>query len=213
VYYDEAYTLGVKLGNRYSQSLILNNIGTVNFSQKNYEKAEEVYLKSLEICREIDDREGEAIALSNLGELFTDKGDFKNGVDYNQKALTICQEIGSDWGEMSARSILAWGYRELTNVQAAIAEVLIVLQRSLDLEFFYFFYRGVVEACWLLLKRGKTNGLQQIIKVIVDDEESDDWIRSKAAELMQILPEDHIPTSSDMDLAEIQKFLLHALQQ
>ncbi len=211
-YYNEVYDLATKLNNRYSQSLVLNNIGTAHFSKKNYEKAEEAYLKSLEVCRDIDDREGEAIALSNLGELLAEKREFAKGVEYNRQALAICREIGSDWGEMAARSILVWCYRELSDFKAAIEEAKIVMSKSLELEFIYFFNRGVIEACAVLKDLGKTNGLLRIISDISDDEESDDWIRSRAKVLLDSLP---LETTKDVgfsDRKELLEFLSSELQ-
>lgn len=211
-YYKEAYDLAEKLENRFSQSLVLNNIGTAHFSKKNYEKAEEAYQKSLQVCREIDDREGEAIALSNLGELYADKKDFKNGVEFNRQALAISLEIGSEWGEMSARVVLALCYRESSDFPAAVDEVLVVLPRALELGFIYFFNRGVVEAGWLLLHCGRTGCLRQIISQIVNDDESDDWICSKAKELLAEIPAGADVNTKDLTRETMRDFLVKELR-
>lgn len=210
-YYDEAIKIAISLGNKYTQSLILNNIGTAYFSIDKYKEAEEAYTKSLELCREIDDREGEAIAFSNLGELFAEIKDFKKGAEFNQQALVISREIGSDWGEMSARVILAICYHELGNIPAARQEVITVLQRSLELEFIYFFNRAVVEACKLLLVRGITQGLRDVIAVITEDEESDDWVRDQAKEVLDSLPHSDMPLQALQGRREIRDFLVSAL--
>jgi tetratricopeptide (TPR) repeat protein len=212
-FYTESYALAEKLENRYSQSLVLNNMGTVYFSQKNYEKAAENYKKSLEVCRDIDDREGEAIALSNLGELFADKGEFEKGADYNRKALAICEEIGSDWGEMSARVVLATCYRELGKKKAAQDEVTVVLRRSLESEFFYFFSRAVIEGCQLLLERGKMMGIAQIILEIAKDEDSDEWVRNKARAILDHIPDDGDGETITTDRHSIMEFLMENLQK
>ena len=189
-FYDEALKIAIAIGNRYSESLLLNNIGAAYFSQQQYARAGENYQKSLLVCREIGDREGEAIALSNLGELSAETRDYRMGAEYNRQALAISREIGSDWGEVTARVILAVCYRELGDHQAAQEEVLLVLEKSLELEFIYFFNRAVVEACHLLLDRGRTAGLAEIISAITQDEESDDWVRTQAQAVLERLPAD-----------------------
>lgn len=212
-YYDEAITIANSLGNRYSQSLILNNIGTAYFSIQKYKEAEEAYKKSLELCKEIDDREGEAIAYSNLGELFADLKDFKRGMDYNLKALAICREIDSDWGEVSARVVLALCYREMGQIKAAEDEVVIVLERSLELEFIYFFNRAVVEACRLLLERGKTERIAEVLSFITEDEESDDWVRDRAREVINHLPPGDFQKTIPKNYKDIKEFLVSSLER
>lgn len=212
--YDEALNIAERLGNRYSQSLILNNIGTAYFSIRNFDAAEESYNSSLLICREIDDREGEAIALSNLGELYAEIRDFRLGAEYNQRALAISREIGSDWGEMSAREILAICYHELGDIQAAKDELKLVLEKSLESEFIVFFNRAVVEACRILRERGKTKGLAGIISAITRDEESDDWIRTKAREVLESLPQkERIDCEVRIDRKSILEFLKKSLTE
>ena len=211
--YAEALQIAEKLGNRYSQSLILNNIGTARFSIEDYSAAEEAYQKSLELCREIDDREGEAIALSNLGELFAEIKDFKKGAEFNQQALVISREIGSDWGEMSARVILATCYQETGDLDAAKDELIIVLQRSLELEFIYFFNRAVVEACRLLVKRGKTERIAEVLSFITEDEESDDWVRDRAREVINYLPPGDFQKTIPKNYKDIKEFLVSSLER
>jgi len=212
-YYDEALTINESMENRYSQSLILNNLGTVYFSIKKYQEAEESYQKSLQICQEIDDREGEAIALSNLGELYAETREFRKGTEFNEQALTISLEIGSEWGEMSARVILAICYREMGDLQAARDELIIVLEKSLDLEFIYFFNRAVVEACRLLLDHGITAHLVAIIAVIAEDEESDDWVRDRAKDVQERLPKNDFIELEYNNRQQIKEFLVSSLQK
>ncbi len=212
--YNDALKIAEGLGNRYSQSLILNNIGTAYFSIKKHDAAKESYEKSLGISREIDDREGEAIALSNLGELYAEIRDFKLGVEYNQQALVISREIGSDWGEMSARVILAICYHELGDIQAAKDELILVLERSLESEFIYFFNRAVVEACRLLKEAGKTDGMGRVISEITSDEESDDWVRARAREVLESLPQkERIDCEVRIDRKSILEFLEKSLME
>jgi DNA-binding SARP family transcriptional activator len=212
--YGEAFKIAERMENLYSQSLVLNNIGTVYFSTKKYDAAEASYEESLRICREIEDREGEAIALSNLGELFAETRYFKKGIVYNQQALAISREISSDWGEMSARVILAICYHELGDIQAAKDELILVLERSLESEFIYFFNRAVVEACRILVEAGKTEGMGRVISEITRDEESDDWVRDRAKEVLESLPQkERIDREVKTDRESILEFLRKALLQ
>ena len=212
-YYADALKIAAAMANRYSESLIFNNIGAAYYSLEDFAAAEENYRKSLQVCREIDDREGEAIALSNIGEVFAHNQEYQKGAEYNQQALVISLEIGSDWSELSARVILAGCYRELGKGQSAQEEVLIVLRRSLDLEFMYFFNRAVVEACLVLLERGKTDGLAQLLDEITRDEESDDWIRTMAQAVQAKLPADRPADCVEVsDRRAMLDFLESALQ-
>jgi DNA-binding SARP family transcriptional activator/predicted ATPase len=212
-FYGEALKIAVTIGNRYSESLLFNNIGTAYFSQQQYAKAGESYQKSLLVCQEIGDREGEAIALSNLGELSAQTRDFKMGAEYNRQALAISREIGSDWGEVSARVILAVCYRELGDHQAAREEVLLVMEKSLEFEFIYFFNRAVVEACHLLLDRNQTSGLAEIISEITRDEESDEWVRTQAQAVLERLPASSGQWNGKTDRRSIARYLSAALLQ
>jgi DNA-binding SARP family transcriptional activator/Tfp pilus assembly protein PilF len=212
-YYDEALKMVVAIGNRFSESLVLNNIGTAYISLGQHSKAEEYYEKSRILCGEIGDREGEAIALSNLGELYAESRDFKKGIEYNQRALEISREIESDWGEVAARVMLATCYRELGDKRAAQEEVIRVLQKSHESEFTTFFYRGVIEASLQLLDRGQGEGLAAIVEEISRGEETDDWTRTKAQAVLTRLPGCGDEKAGKADPQAVAKFLVETLQK
>jgi len=114
---------------------------------------------------------------------------------------------------MSARVILAICYREMGDLQAARDELIIVLEKSLDLEFIYFFNRAVVEACRLLLDHGITAHLVAIIAVIAEDEESDDWVRDRAKDVQERLPKNDFIELEYNNRQQIKEFLVSSLQK
>ncbi|KAF0108917.1 MAG: SARP family transcriptional regulator [Chloroflexi bacterium] len=211
-YYDEALKIARAMENRFSESLITNNIGTAYVELKQYSSAEEYYKKSLTVCREIRDYEGEAIALSNLGELAMAIKDFKKSVEYNQLALEISKEIESDLGERSARIILAESYRELGDKKAAENEVILLLEMAEQTESRNFFHRGVVEACHLLMESGFVESLADILNATIQSEGAEESTRIKAQTLLGQLPPDK-QNEQKMDSKHMTEFLKNQLKK
>lgn len=179
-YYDQALIIVRSSQNLYSESLILNNVGTAYLEMKNYSKADEYFRKSVDICRQINDREGESIALSNLGETAAYQNDFESAIFYNEQALAIAEEIESDWSILAARIVLAQAYRECGDPVAAKNELIPLLKKSVELEAMNFFHRGVVEACRLLMHVGKEQDLAPVLEVTMTAEGAEESTRQKA---------------------------------
>lgn len=179
-HYEQALSIVRASHNLYSESLILNNVGTAYLELNNYSEASDYFNKSVELCRQISDREGESIALSNLGETAAYQKDFKNAKFYNEQALQIANEIESDWGILAAKIVLAEAYREGGDILAAKSELIPLLQKAFELETMNFFYRGVVEACRLLLHVGNQHELASFLKVTMTAEGAEESTRQKA---------------------------------
>ena len=211
-HYDQALEIGRATNNLYFESLTLNNAGTAYLELNDYSNALECFSKSVEICCQIGDREGEAIALSNLGETASYQKDFEKAVFYNEQALTISEEIGSEWGILSARAILAEGYREMGDTLAAKNELIHLLTLSLSSESMNFFHRGVVEACRLLMLFGKVEGLASFLDETIRSEGAEESTRQKAIATRQQLIV-ITPSSLPMDPKSIHSYLISRLNQ
>ncbi len=189
-HYENAFDIVVQLRNKYSESLIMNNMGTAYLELFQYDQAERYFIKSLLICREINDREGEAIALSNLGEMAAYQRDFTNAATFNQQSLEISEEIESDWGVMSSRIVLAEAYRELGDHKAAQSELIHLLQMAIQTESMNFFHRAVVEAARLLRGRGYDNGLSSFLAKTIIADGAEESTRKKAQQTLELFQDD-----------------------
>lgn len=183
-HYEKAFEIVKQLGNRFSESLLMNNMGTAYLELFQYDQAEQYFLKSLQICREINDREGEAIALSNLGEMAAYQKDFPNAAAYNQQSLEISMEIESDWGVMSSRIVLAEAYRELGDQKAAQNELIQLLQLAIKTESMNFFHRAVVEAVRLLRNKGHDEILASFLINTINADGAEESTRKKAQQTL-----------------------------
>jgi len=65
---------------------------------RTYEKLLSYYQRSIEMYRELADRNGMAISLLNMGNIAMDFREFEHARGYYKKSLEIYQEIGNRWG-------------------------------------------------------------------------------------------------------------------
>jgi tetratricopeptide (TPR) repeat protein len=109
----------------------LNKFGV--FLDKNisrYKEAINFHQQSLEIQREIGDRQGEAASLGNLGNAYDSLGEYQRAIDFYQQSLEIQHEIGDKCGEASSLNNLGNVCRKLGEYQRAIN----FHQQSLEIE-------------------------------------------------------------------------------
>lgn len=66
-FYNEAYVISNKLGDMYSGSTLLLNIGDIDYKQGNYEKAKEKFINSLSIAKQLNLYETQIIATKGIG--------------------------------------------------------------------------------------------------------------------------------------------------
>ena len=59
-----------------------------------YQRAIDFHQQSLEIQREVGDRQGEAACLGNLGSVYRQLGEYQRAIDFHQQSLEIQREIG-----------------------------------------------------------------------------------------------------------------------
>lgn len=69
--------------------------GVLYFELGDFNNALLSWTKSLELCKEINNRKEEIIILNNISQIFNAKGDFDTAIAYLENSLKISQEIGA----------------------------------------------------------------------------------------------------------------------
>jgi tetratricopeptide (TPR) repeat protein len=95
-----------------------------------YQLAIDFYQQSLEIQREIGDRQDEAASLGNLGNAYESLGEYQRAIDFQQQSLEIRREIGDRQGEANSLGNLGNTYQSLGEYQRAID----FYQQSLEIQ-------------------------------------------------------------------------------
>jgi len=116
-YYESALPLFHGENDRKGISRIMNNLGNVEFTKKNFEKARQLYEESL--TYEETDSWGAAMTLMNLGSLARLRGDWEQSRGYYLHAREVCERLGSETGVSSANSWLATLDLVLRNLEEA----------------------------------------------------------------------------------------------
>lgn len=126
-YYLKALKAGEKLGNKYFDATIYNNIANIYADLKNYKKALDYYEKYLVISRTIKSKNDEMGALVNIGNIYTELNDLTLGLDYFNKALLIAEETGNK--RISTAVLNNIG--EISLKQKSYSDALAYFQRSI----------------------------------------------------------------------------------
>jgi tetratricopeptide (TPR) repeat protein len=74
------------------------SLGEVSFVMEEFDKARDLYMKSLELYREADNKAGIARTLSRLGDVAYELGEQDEAKKLYQDSLNLSREIGEDWG-------------------------------------------------------------------------------------------------------------------
>ncbi|MEH2141859.1 tetratricopeptide repeat protein [Nostoc sp.] len=107
----------------------LTSLGNAYDSLGQYQRAIEFFQQSLDISREIGDRNGEGISLIGLGNAYYSLGQYQQAIEFYQQSLEISREIGGRNGEGNSLNNLGNAYNSLGEYQRAIE----FLQQSLDI--------------------------------------------------------------------------------
>lgn len=91
--YNKALQINMEIGELRSQSMCLNNIGSVYFDFGEWQKAAGYYEKSLEIKEKIGDIRGKGVIFENLALIEQKKKDYKKATFFFSKALAIADSI------------------------------------------------------------------------------------------------------------------------
>ncbi len=97
---DTAYRLNIKameIAERHKDSVslinVVNNLGTVEYDRKNYEKSLEYYRRAQKLYKDANDQEGQAIVLNNIGLIYLDKKQYDKALPNFKTALKIAQDL------------------------------------------------------------------------------------------------------------------------
>jgi tetratricopeptide (TPR) repeat protein len=95
-----------------------------------YQRAINFQQQSLEIQRELGNRQGEANSLGNLGGTYQSLGEYQRAIDFQQQSLEIQRKLGNRQGEAASLGNLGGAYQALGEYQRAID----FQQQSLEIE-------------------------------------------------------------------------------
>ena len=99
---------------------ILFQIGIRWYQISLFSLALESWQQTLNIYREIKDRQGEATSLGNLGMAYHSLGRYELAIDFQQHSLAIAREIKDRQGEATSLGNLGMAYRSLGQYERAI---------------------------------------------------------------------------------------------
>ncbi len=88
-----------KTNDKFSESIILGNLGLVLADLGQTDQAIDYHRKALKISRRLGDANGEALDLLNLGQALTDQGAFSRAIRHLNKAQTIFAAASDAGGE------------------------------------------------------------------------------------------------------------------
>ncbi len=91
-YFQTAYNLGYTEDYSLTSSLV-NNIAAIYNSQKNFDKALEMFKLRIELSEKVNDKRGISMGYRNMASLFFKKNDFKKSEKYGLISLQLAQEI------------------------------------------------------------------------------------------------------------------------
>ena len=122
--------ISTKTTERKDLSIAWARLGDIHGVLAQYQVAINCHLTSLEIQREIGDRNGEGGSLCNLGLIYDSLGNFHRAVDLYQQSLEVIREVGNRQFEANTLGNLGNTYRSLALYQEAIK----FQQRSLEIK-------------------------------------------------------------------------------
>uniref|UniRef100_UPI0039C67083 tetratricopeptide repeat protein n=1 Tax=unclassified Anabaena TaxID=2619674 RepID=UPI0039C67083 len=108
----------------------LTSLGNAYNYLGQYPRAIEFFQQSLDIKRDIGDRNGEGISLNNLGSAYNSLGQYPRAIEFFQQSLDIKRDIGDRNGEGISLNNLGSAYNSLGQYPRAIE----FFQQSLDIK-------------------------------------------------------------------------------
>jgi len=151
-YYEPALELFRQAGDNTGAYRCLNNLGNMAWSEKDFEKARQLYEQVLREGTELDSW-GHAMTLNNLGSLARIRGDWQESREYYLHSLEICEKLGAEAGISFAKNFLG---------------ALSIVQRKLDESRAYF--ESAMKASWVRANpytQGFYNGILGYIQLLL----------------------------------------------
>jgi len=119
-YLIDAFKLAEQQQNLALQARVKSDLGEASKQQSQYQQAIDVYQQSLEIQRQIGDRNGEANSLGNLGAAYSSLGEYERAIEFYQQSLEIQRQIGDRKGEANSLGNLGAAYGSLGEYERAV---------------------------------------------------------------------------------------------
>jgi CHAT domain-containing protein len=110
----EALALAVREGDRYNESVLLNDLGSAFFLLGDFERARDYLDRALVVKRTLGNLRNEAYTLEMLGMVATDQQDYRGALRYHQRALEIRRALADRRGEALTLAHLGWAYQGLS---------------------------------------------------------------------------------------------------
>ncbi len=108
---ERASQLADELGDRVERVVIMMDMASIFLQQNDYQKAEELALKSLEMRRKLGDRRGQAMVCYVLSEISVQRRAFQAARQYGEQSLRMCRTLNDQAG-------IAFSLRQLGDVWA-----------------------------------------------------------------------------------------------
>lgn len=105
---EEAVSLAGQVGDRWTLSVALNNLGEVARELGDHDRATSLYEESLSIARELGDAARTALCLVNLGEMELIAGRTERARSWLSDAENIARQIGDKWRLASVLGDSGW---------------------------------------------------------------------------------------------------------
>ncbi|KAA3600890.1 MAG: hypothetical protein DWQ06_08695 [Calditrichaeota bacterium] len=102
------------------QGVAFNEIGVNLVYQGNFDEGMKYFLKQVEICNEIGEKDKILNVYGNMGVVYAEKGDYDNSIESFQKSLKIGKEIGDKKGIGNAIGNIGIVYTEKNELGKAM---------------------------------------------------------------------------------------------
>ena len=130
--YSEALSLWRSGEDNKEEARTLNRIGSIHYTQGQYQKALEYYSKALPLWRAVGDRREEARTIHNFGTVYWLLGETQKGVEHYRLALPLWKAVEDRTGESLTLDAMGSAYNSLGRLEEAIDfhNQSLVLQRT-----------------------------------------------------------------------------------
>ncbi|WP_420318244.1 tetratricopeptide repeat protein [Ekhidna sp.] len=112
--------LSTQIGFERGNANALNNLGTLEYSQSNFDKALGYYTEFLEISEKIGDLNGVNRALNNIGIVKRIRGDFAGALSSYEQSLNVKDKLGDIEGKGGTYNNMGMVYQDLGSYTKAL---------------------------------------------------------------------------------------------
>ncbi|WP_309939882.1 tetratricopeptide repeat protein [Aureibacter tunicatorum] len=120
---EKSLKINEKYNEKHIVSINLNTIGISYWTQGEYDKALEYFLKTVEMCEEDSHYIGMGSAYINIGIIYKAYGQYHKAIKYQEKAIAAHEKIENFDGIIAARSNIGLNYVYLKEYEKALEEL------------------------------------------------------------------------------------------